>query len=81
MKHLLGKLKKLIQKIRFRIKLKRMDDMWYLTGGNCFGLFPPSFYYTHTQEEIDRITAEEIKKIRELLKEFEEIESKQQLSV
>jgi hypothetical protein len=51
------------------MKLRDMDHQWYFTFGNCFGLFPPSFYYAHTQEEINRITAEEIAKIRKLLEE------------
>lgn len=36
-----------IDKIIFRIKLWEMDEWWYYTGGSCWGLFPPSFYYTH----------------------------------
>ncbi|MGN0325310.1 MAG: hypothetical protein ACI4DW_03290 [Lachnospiraceae bacterium] len=64
-------LKELIRKIRFRLKLREMDEQWYLTGGNCFGLFPPSFYYTHTEEEIKRITAEEIAKLREIIEQME----------
>lgn len=64
-------LKELIHKIRFRLKLREMDEQWYLMGGNCFGLFPPSFYYTHTEEEIKRITAEEIAKLREIIDQLE----------
>lgn len=48
--------------IELRVRLKRMDDWWYLMGGSCFGLFPPSFYYTHTEEEIKRVTDEELDK-------------------
>lgn len=40
----------------FKIKLWEMDRLWELMGGSCWGLFPPSFYYTHTEEEIERIT-------------------------
>jgi hypothetical protein len=64
-----GMLIEIVKKIRFKMKLREMDRQWYFTFGNCFSLFPPSFYYTHTQEEIDRITAEEIAKIRKLLDE------------
>jgi len=60
-------LKKAIDQIRFRIKLKMTDDMWYFMGGSCFGVFPPSFYYTHTAEEIERITAEEMEKIQKMM--------------
>ena len=65
-----GKIKNLYEKIRFRIKLKRMDDLWYMFGGSCFGLFPPSFYYTHTPEEVDRIAKEEIAKLRKIADDF-----------
>ena len=51
----------------FRIKLKQMDDWWYYTGGSCWGLFPPSFYYTHTEEEIERITKETKARIQALI--------------
>lgn len=63
-------LKKLIQDVLFQMKLKEMDEFWYMTGGSCFGLFPPSFYYTHTPEEVEQITAAEIKKIRELIEQL-----------
>ena len=44
-----------------------MDDWWYYTGGNCWGLFPPSFYYTHTEEEVERITKETKARIQALI--------------
>lgn len=62
--------KKIYKHLKLKAKLQQMDDMWYFMGGNCFGLFPPSFYYTHTQEEIDRITKEEIGKLKAILKKF-----------
>ncbi len=43
--------KEVIQEIKFRRKLKKMDSVWDM-GFKCFGL-PPSFYYTHTKEEIE----------------------------
>lgn len=60
-----------MRKIIFRIKLKQMDDWWYFMGGSCFGLFPPSFYYTHTEEEIERITAENLERIDKLINELD----------
>lgn len=59
-------LKKTLHQIRFRIKLKQMDDIWDFMGGYCFGIFPPSFYYTHTEEEIKRITAEKIETLQKI---------------
>ena len=60
-------IKEWIDKIIFRIKLWEMDEWWYYTGGSCWGLFPPSFYYTHTEEEIERITAETRERIQALI--------------
>lgn len=65
-------IKKLIQDVLFQMKLKEMDEFWYMTGRSCFGLFPPSFYYTHTPEEVEQITAAELKKIRTLIDQLED---------
>ena len=56
-----------IDKIIFRIKLWEMDKWRYYTGGSCWGLFPPLFYYTHTEEEIERITEETRTRIQALI--------------
>ena len=53
-----------------KLKLMEMDSRWYLMGGNCFGLFPPSFYHTHSEEEIKRCTDEIIMEIEKLLEEL-----------
>ena len=66
----IGTLKKFIQKVLFNIKLWEMDDRWRLMGGNCWGLFPPSFYYTHTEEEIEKITNETIEELKRMLDEI-----------
>lgn len=58
---------KKVQKILFQIKLWQMDEWWYYTGASSWELFPPSFYYTHTREEIDRITAETVERIQKLI--------------
>jgi hypothetical protein len=47
-----------------------MDMQWSLHGGNCFELFPPSFYYTHTQEEIDRITEEKLAELTQMVEDL-----------
>ncbi len=64
-------LKKLVQKIMFRIKLWQMDDLWYYIGGYSWELFPPSFYYTHTEEEIKTIKAEIRARIQKVTDESE----------
>ena len=56
----------LIKKVMFHIKLKQMDAERYNKGDSCWELFPPSFYYTRTEEEIERITAETKARIQAL---------------
>lgn len=67
-----GMLKNLYQKILFRIRLSEMDSLWRYMGGSCWGLFPSSFYYTHTEEEIEQITSEAFKSLEKMLEEFQE---------
>lgn len=63
-------LKKIKHRVMFKIKLYEMDSLWGLMGGNCWRLFPPSFYYTHTEEEIERITKETIENCQKMIDEF-----------
>lgn len=63
-------LRKLMEKIRFRMKLRQMDHWWYFLGCYEWSPFPPSFYYTHTEEEIKRITGEELDKLRAIRDRF-----------
>lgn len=65
-------LKNLIHKIRFRINLVAMDDWRYYTGASSWELFPPSFYYTHTEEEIECITKETKARIQALIDRLED---------
>ncbi|MEY8334880.1 hypothetical protein AALB53_17520 [Lachnospiraceae bacterium 47-T17] len=62
--------REMIRKIVFRIKLREMDNMWYYTGAGCWQLFPPSFYYTHTEEEIERIKKETIERLQQMIDEM-----------
>ncbi len=48
------------------------DLLMHYTGGNCFGLFPPSFYYIHTEEEVRCITDETLERLRSMIKELED---------
>ena len=56
-----------IQKLMLCRKLRQMDKWWYDMGGNDWGLFPPSFYYFHTEEEVERIASKTIAEIEELI--------------
>ena len=62
--------REMIRKIVFRIKLREMDNMWYYTGASCWQLYPPSFYYTHTEEEIERIKKETIEGLQQMIDEM-----------
>lgn len=68
---MLKKIKKPFKKIIFRIKLYLLDASWYEMGGRCWGLFPPSFYVTHSEEEIEQITKEKLMKIKGLIDELD----------
>jgi len=63
MKNQLSILKNVVRKW---IKLKKANIEWYFMGYNCFDLIPPSFYYTHTDEEIERLICE----LREFIEEI-----------
>ncbi len=60
-------LKNMIQKIKLRIKLINMDMKWKIMCECCFS-FTPSFYYTHTDEEIEHI----IKELREFIMDYKD---------
>ena len=62
--------REMIRKTVFRMKLREMDRMWEFMGGSCWGLFPPSFYYTHTEEEIKRIKKETIERLQQMIDEM-----------
>ncbi len=61
--------KKIIHKIIFKIKLWEMDTLWDYMGCRCWSMFPPSFYYTHTEEEIEQITKEVIEECKKIIDE------------
>lgn len=62
----------IIRKICLRIKLIQMDDWWRFTGADSWTLFPPSFYYTHTEEEIKRITDEVFDRTQKMIDKIDE---------
>ena len=75
LKKLIKMVKKIIDKIKFRIKLRHMDSMSYSMGGSCWGIFPPSFYYTHTEDEIERIKEETMRSLQEIIDKLKEEET------
>lgn len=68
-------LTKLKNKILYYMKLKEMDYWWYYMGGACFGLFPPSFYYTHTEEEMECMIKEALTELRNMVDELASVQS------
>ena len=71
MKRLFKFISNLIYKVYFRIRLKRMDSAWRFWGGSGFSLFPPSFYYTHTEDEINRITNDTLAELKKMLADYD----------
>lgn len=67
-KRFAGAAKKLLRKIAFRIKLFEMDAEWRWIWRWGWGTsYPPSFYYTHTKEEIERIKARDRAELRKII--------------
>ena len=65
----------LVKKILIRIDGYYTDLAWFAMGMNCFStLFPPSFYMTHTQEEIEEITKKALAEFKKLIDEFDDDE-------
>ncbi len=62
-------IKRITDRIVFHIKLLEMDLWFYFLGISGWALFPPSFYYTHTEEEIECIKEELETKLRKILEE------------
>ena len=51
-----------------------MDFDWNMGCCSCFNPFPPSFYYTHTDEEIKQIKEEMYIGLKALIEELSELE-------
>jgi hypothetical protein len=60
----------IIKKIAFGLKMIIMDWNWYVNKKDSFNDIPPSYYCTHTEEEVAQLKAERIAKLREMLDNF-----------
>lgn len=67
MKNCIKLLKDIMHKIFFKMECELLDAEWRDRCDSCWGLFKPSFYLTHTDEEIERITAETKARIQDLI--------------
>jgi hypothetical protein len=54
----------------FGLKMIIMDWNWYVNKKDCFNDIPPSYYCTHTEEEVAQLKAERIEKLRVMLDNF-----------
>lgn len=59
---------KLIENILYKIKLAKMDNEYYFRRQQCFSFAPPSYYHTHTPEEIDA----DYRHVKELISHFDD---------
>lgn len=71
-KKMIALFRKLWKKAKFEYKMQKMDSLWYFMGGNCFGLFPPSFYYRHTEEDVKQITEETLAELHAVVDKYRE---------
>ena len=64
-------LKKLLYRTIFRFKLESIDCPYYMF---CYGWnpFPPSFYFLHTEEEIEQIHKELLDELDEMILTYRE---------
>ena len=65
------RIKKWIKKIKVRLDSGTRNPKMYVLEHSAWRLFPPSFYQTHTQAEIKRITQCTIEKIHSLIDDLE----------
>ena len=77
MRKLFQKFREYLKQREFKKKLQAMDAEAAYNGSLSWMLFPPSYYYTHTQEEIERDTEEAIKRLRQKIEELREYEGQQ----
>lgn len=66
-------MKRIIRNIRnffVQMGMASDDEFWYSTGGDGRP-YPPSFYATHTEEEIQEITQKDQEKLNVLMKKYE----------
>lgn len=64
------KMKREIRNFFIRWSMETEDDFWY-NHGQPGGMYPPSFYATHTQEEIEEICRQDMEKLQEMAKKYD----------
>ena len=69
---IINNLKEQYKKLRWKRKLKRLDWEYYHSTFRGQRPYPPSFYLTHTEEEIKQKMAEDYQKALSLIEELED---------
>lgn len=81
MKRLFRWISEVIKKMIFRMKLREMDFFVSYMGMSSWRLFPPSYYYRYTPEELEQMKRELREKIEIIFDKWdrEEQEEKRKL--
>lgn len=70
----INKLKKSFGRIIQFYTISINDELYSITDMKCWRLFPPSFYRTHSKEEIQEAEEKAIERINKLILELKEDE-------
>ncbi len=62
----------IVKKIMFEIKMLYLDTQWRMFSFNCWGAYPPSFYYRYTDEERAKMWEKEKVELLKILEGFED---------
>ncbi len=65
-------IKCILKNVANKIQLFGMDCVWYLKGGDMYEFLPPSFCYTHSEEEIEKRNDEIVKSLEDLIEQLKE---------
>ena len=68
---------KIIKKAIFEMKLREMDFFASFMGMDSWMLFPPSYYYRFSSEELEKMKIEMRKRIEEIFDEWEREEQEE----
>lgn len=67
-------IKKIYKRLTYKSYLRRLDSDYYCSGATCWSLFPPSFYLTHTPEEVEKAKRETLDELKKMLENWEKTE-------
>lgn len=77
MKRVIEWICKIVKKVVFEIKMQEMDFFASFTGMDSWMLFPPSYYYRFSSEELEKMKIEMREKIQEIFDEWERDEQEE----